>query len=98
MPFGRWKRIGFAALVLAATLSAQQPAAPAAPRFDVVAIRAVPSSAAPIMRDQDFTSISPGGQYVDSRTVLPWMIAFAYDVKNPDAQLVGLGRKTKPTR
>ena len=50
------------------------------------------------MRDQDFTSISPGGQYVDSRTVLPWMIAFAYDVKNPDAQLVGLGRKTKPTR
>jgi uncharacterized protein (TIGR03435 family) len=43
------------------------------------------------MREWDFTPILPGGQYVDSRTNLPWMIALAYDIKGTlDLQLVGL--------
>jgi uncharacterized protein (TIGR03435 family) len=41
------------------------------------------------MRDQDFTPILPGGQYIDSRTYLHSMIGFAYNVKNWN-QLVGL--------
>jgi hypothetical protein len=84
-----WPRIGFAAFFLAAVLSAQQPAAP---RFDVVSIRAVPPNAPTVMRDFEFTPVLPGGQYVDSRAWLPLMIAFAYDMKNLnlDEQLVGL--------
>jgi uncharacterized protein (TIGR03435 family) len=41
------------------------------------------------MREQDFTPIKPGGQYIDSRTPLSWMIAFAY---RPSSymQLIGL--------
>ena len=72
-----WPRIGFAAFFLAAVLSAQQPAAP---RFDVVSIRAVPPNAPTVMRDFEFTPVLPGGQYVDSRAWLPLMIAFAYDM------------------
>jgi len=89
MELGPWKRIGFAAFFLAAALAAQQPATP---RFDVVSIRAVPPNAPPVMRDQDFTPVLPGGQYVDSRTVLLFMIAFAYDMKNLNLseQVVGL--------
>jgi len=75
---------------LAAVLAAQQPAGPAAPRFDLVSIRAVPPNAPPVMREQDFTPILPGGQYMDSRTYLLFMIDFAYNVRNPDMQLVGL--------
>ena len=82
MAFGPWQRIGFAAFFLASALAAQQPTAPAASRFDVVSIRAVPPNAAPILREPDFTPILPGGQYIDSRTVLLFMIGFAYNVKN----------------
>lgn len=90
MAFGPWKRIGFAALFLAAALAGQQPTAPAEPRFEVVSIRPVPPNAPMLIRDQDFTAILPGGQYIDSRTMLLFMISFAYDVKHPSTQLVGL--------
>ena len=90
MAFGPWKRIGFAALFLAAALAAQQPTAPAEPRFEVVSIRPVPPNPPLLIRDQDFTPVLPGGQYIDSRTVLLFMITFAYNVKNPSMQLVGL--------
>ncbi len=85
-----WKRIAFAVVILTTAISAQQPATPAAPTFDVVSIHVVPPDAPMIMRSQDFTSILPGGQYVDSLTLLLFMIAFAYDIKNPSSQLVGL--------
>jgi uncharacterized protein (TIGR03435 family) len=76
---------------LTAALAAQQPAAPVEPRFEVVSIRlAPPPPQRLISRDPDFTPVLPGGQYMDSRTVLAVMIAFAYDVKNPSRQLVGL--------
>jgi uncharacterized protein (TIGR03435 family) len=88
MRVGAGNRIGFAALVLAAALPAQQPAAPAV--FEVVSIRVVPPNAPPVMRDQDFTPVLPGGRYIHSRTPLSWMIAFAYDVRFPDIQLLGL--------
>jgi uncharacterized protein (TIGR03435 family) len=78
-------RAGFAALFLTAALAAQQQQ----PKFDVVSIHAVPPNTPPTMRDQDFTPILPGGQYVDSRTGLRSMIGFAYDVKSY-LQLVGL--------
>ena len=81
------KLLGYAALLLVQVVVGQQPADPS---FEVVSIRAVPPNAAPTMRSQDFTPILPGGQYVDSRTMLLFMIAFAYDVKNPSHQLVGL--------
>ena len=42
------------------------------------------------MREQDFTPARPGGQYVDSRASLIWMIDFAYNVRFPDRDLVGL--------
>jgi len=44
------------------------------------------------MRDADFTPVLPGGQYVDSRTSLGWMIGLAYDMRNANLgrQLVGL--------
>ena len=84
--------MGCAALLLAGIAVGQQLTEPS---FEVVSIRAVPQNAAPMMRSQDFTPILPGGQYVDSRTSLFFMIAFAYDVKNPGHQLVGLPNWTK---
>ncbi len=87
-------RMGGAALLLAEIAVGQQPTEPS---FEVVSIRAVPQNAAPTMRSQDFTPILPGGQYVDSRTVLLFMIAFAYDVKNASYQLVGLPNWAKNT-
>jgi uncharacterized protein (TIGR03435 family) len=90
MAYELWRRIGFVVLALATNLPAQQPTAPAAPRFDLVSIRVVPPNADLVMRDQNFTPILPGGRYIDSRTALVSMIAFAYNVRNPDIQLVGL--------
>ncbi len=87
MAFGKLKQTVLAALILAQVVVGQQSSSA---RFEVVSIREVPQNAAPIMRSQDFTPILPGGQYVDSRTILLFMIAFAYDVKNPSQQLVGL--------
>lgn len=81
-------RIGFAALA-AAVLSAQQPGAPAGARFEVVSIREVPPNTPPTLREQDFTPVLPGGQYIDSRTPLAQMIVFAYQVKSY-LQLTGL--------
>ncbi|MBI2686206.1 MAG: TIGR03435 family protein [Acidobacteria bacterium] len=75
---------------LTAALVSQQPKASGPPGFEVVSIRRVPLNAAPILRSQDFTPVLPGGQYIDSRTTLLFMIAFAYNVKFPSRQLVGL--------
>lgn len=86
-----WTRIGLAASFAAAVLAAQ----PAAPKFDVVSIRVVPPNAPPTMREQGFTPVLPGGQYVDSRASLFFMIAFAYNVKNPAIQMTGLPRWTE---
>jgi uncharacterized protein (TIGR03435 family) len=90
MSFNSDKRFGFTALIITAHLGAQEPSPPVGPRFEVVSIRSVPVNAPPVMRDQDFTPILPGGQYVDSRTSLSWMIGFAYDMKFLDLQLAGL--------
>ena len=87
MAFGCWKRLISTVLLLAKVAVGQQPAQPS---FEVVSIRAVPQNVAPMMRSQDFTPILPGGQYVDSRTMLLFMISFAFDVKNPSQQLLGL--------
>lgn len=74
----------WAALFLAGTLAGQP-----GPRFDVVSIRPVPPNLPPVMREQNWTPVLPGGQYVNSRASLLWMIGFAYDVKQ-DLQLTGL--------
>jgi uncharacterized protein (TIGR03435 family) len=87
MAFNLWKRCVFAVLIMPALVKAQEPASP---RFDVVSIRVVPPNSEPVLRDIDFTPVKPGGQYIDSRTLLLFMISFAYDVKDPSIRLVGL--------
>ncbi len=84
------KGIGFAAFVMAGAVMAQQPTSSAEPKFEVVSIRPVPPNAPPMIREQTFTPVIPGGQFVDSRTNLLSMIAFAYDVEDPSIRLVGL--------
>ena len=63
--------------------------AQAQPAFDVISIRPVPPNAPAEMRSQDFTSILPGGQYVDSRATLHLMIAIAYQAPSWK-QVIGL--------
>lgn len=63
---------------------------PEQPAFEVVSIRAVPPDAPTVIRSVDFSPALPGGQFVDSCTSLPGMIAFAYNVQNRSQQLVGL--------
>jgi uncharacterized protein (TIGR03435 family) len=87
MAYHLGKRTGFGAVLLATALAAQQPAPP---KFDVVSIHPVPPNPPLMMRDPGFTPVLPGGQYSDPRTQLLSMIAFAYDVKDPSTQLVGL--------
>jgi uncharacterized protein (TIGR03435 family) len=82
--------IGFAALVMAGAITAQQSISSAESKFEVVSIRPVPPNAPPMVREQTFTPVIPGGQFVDSRTNLLFMIAFAYGVKDPSIRLVGL--------
>src|SRR5438105_875677 len=79
-----------AAFVMAGAVVAQHPASFAQPKFEVVSIRSVPPNAPPVMREQTFTPVMPGGQFVDSRTNLLFMIAFAYNVEDPSIRLVGL--------
>jgi uncharacterized protein (TIGR03435 family) len=81
------RRVGFAILILAGELAAQQPVAPS---FEVVSIHVVPPNAPPVERSPDFTPVLPGGRYVDSRAPLSWLIAFAYSVKFLDLQILGL--------
>ncbi len=57
--------------------------------FEVVSIREVPRNAPPLMREPNFSSVRPGGQFADSRTSLGPMIIFAFDIPGY-AQLKGL--------
>lgn len=84
------KPAAVAALLMAGLAWAQQPAGPAGPRFEVVSIRLVPPNTPPTLRDQTFTPVLPGGQFVDSRTNLLFLVAFAYDVADPSIRLMGL--------
>ncbi len=59
------------------------------PVFEVVSIREVPRNAPPVMRDQAFTPFRPGGQFVDPRANLAWMIVFAFHIPS-FIQLTGL--------
>jgi uncharacterized protein (TIGR03435 family) len=43
-----------------------------------------------MVREVDFTPILPGGKFIDSREPLEALIIFAYDVKNPSKQLIGV--------
>jgi uncharacterized protein (TIGR03435 family) len=90
MSFRVSSRIGFAVSFLTVALAAQQPAPSTEARFEVVSIRPVPPDAPPIMRDIDFTPVLPGGQYIDPRTGLLFMISLAYNVEDPSIRLVGL--------
>lgn len=72
-------RLGLFLVVFASGVAAQKGSEP---KFEVVSIRPVPPNAGPAVIAADFTPFLPGGQFVDSRTQLHWMIRFAYDVKN----------------
>ena len=95
MPMSQRYRILSAALLTSSVLVAKSPPLSAAPSFEIVSIRPVPPNAPPLLRSQDFTPILSGGQYVDSRASLMAMISFAYNVKNPSRQLVGLPKWAK---
>jgi uncharacterized protein (TIGR03435 family) len=81
--YGSSKRLGLPAILFAGALTAQ-------PKFEVVSIRPVPLNTPPTMREIDFSPILPGGQFVDSRTGLLFLISLAYSVTNPSLELVGL--------
>jgi uncharacterized protein (TIGR03435 family) len=87
MTFDARNQFGLAIIVFAANLAAQHLVVP---RFEVVAIRPVSPNSPPVMRDQNFTPVLPGGGYNNSRTPLSSLIAFAYKVKFVDMQLTGL--------
>lgn len=78
-------------VLLAAALAAQTP------KFEVVSIRVVPPNTPPTMRTVDFTAVQPGGRYVDSRTGLFSMIAFAFQVKDASNRLLGLPKWARET-
>jgi uncharacterized protein (TIGR03435 family) len=78
-------RSGCAALLMAAVAVAQE-----TPKFEVVSVRPVPPDAPVLMRDAGFNPVLPGGQYIDARTPLNFLIGFAYNIKNLSSQLVGL--------
>jgi uncharacterized protein (TIGR03435 family) len=59
------------------------------PKFEVVAIREIPPNAPPTMREQRYTPVKPGGQFIDPRMGLISLIEFAYGIRN-DFQLSGL--------
>src|SRR5215469_15083651 len=86
----RWTSTAFAGFLLAAAATAQPPDTPVGSKFDTVSIRSVPPNSPPVMREQTFSAVQPGGQYVDSRANLFGMIAFAYEVEDPSIRLVGL--------
>jgi hypothetical protein len=50
--------------------------------FDVVSIRKVPWDAPMLSREASFTPFKPGGQYIDARTNLEFMIIQAYEVES----------------
>lgn len=43
-----------------------------------------------MMRAQDFDPVLPGGRFVDPATSFGFLVAFAYDIENPDSRLLGL--------
>jgi uncharacterized protein (TIGR03435 family) len=84
------RHLACAGFFLTASVAAQQTKIQEAPNFEVVSIRRVPPNAPRTLRSQDFTPVLPGGRYMDSRTTLLSMIAFAYKVTNASQQLLGL--------
>jgi uncharacterized protein (TIGR03435 family) len=61
-------------LFLLPTLLAAQPE----PHFDVVSIRIVPPNTPNTMREIGFSSVHPGGQYIDPRDSISSLVVFAY--------------------
>jgi len=68
-------RVLIAACVLTGAADAQP-----TPRFDVVSIHPVPPNAPMIVREIGYTSVHPGGQYIDPSVSLSSLIAFAYRI------------------
>lgn len=87
---GPWTRAVLAAMLMTGLAAAQQANEEAGPRFEIVSIRPVPPNAPPTMREQSFTPVMPGGQFIDSRANVFFMTSFAYDVQDPSIRLVGL--------
>src|SRR5687768_3697658 len=65
---------------------AQKPAT----KFEVVSIRALPLSAAPVVLPADWTRVQPGGRFNSPSSTLASLILFAYEVRHWDVRLLGL--------
>jgi uncharacterized protein (TIGR03435 family) len=60
------------------------------PTFELISIRPVETNGKPILIDPAYEPVQPGGQYVHPHTALLFLVAYAYDVKDPGRRLVGL--------
>jgi uncharacterized protein (TIGR03435 family) len=86
-----------AGIVLAGAFvsAAQEQKAPDQPRFAVVSIHPVPSSAPFTILGQGFTPVRPGGQFVHPRASLLFLINVAYGIGDPAVRLLGLPEWTR---
>jgi uncharacterized protein (TIGR03435 family) len=67
----------------------------AAPAFELVSIRRVPIPNSPVMRPADFTPVLPHGGYRNTFTTPESLIAFAWNVRDPDRHLTGAPKWAK---
>ena len=81
-----WITVLAAALCCGVVSAAQQ----AAPKFEVVSIRALPPDAGTFLVPQGWTAVQPGGRYITPSTTLVGLILFAYDIRHADTRLLGL--------
>ena len=80
---------GWTALAVAAICSvaaAQQPV----PKFEVVSIKTRPPGSKPALLPSGYSPAQPGGRFVSPAGSVVSLIAFAYEVKQPDSRLSGL--------
>ena len=69
-----------------AVLSAQPPA----PKFEVVSIKARQPGSPRVLLPSGFAPDQPGGRYVAPAVPVSLLIAFAYEVRQPNSRLLGL--------
>ena len=78
--------IAAATVCCGVALAAQQPA----PKFEVVSIKARPAGSKPVVLPAGFTADQPGGRYVAPAVPVFLLIAFAYELRQPNSRLLGL--------
>lgn len=78
--------MAFAVPSYCTSVVAQKPAT----KFEVVSIRALPPSAAPVVLPSEWMPVQPGGRFSSPSSTLTSLILFAYEVRHWDVRLLGL--------